>query len=77
MGLHARPATLIVKLLQHSKSDVTFTHNQEKANAKSLLSLLMLAAEKDADITIDVEGEDASYTMEKLIEAFDNQFGEG
>lgn len=76
MGLHTRPATTIVRLLQNCKSDVHFNHKQETINAKSILSILMLAAKKNSNITITVEGEDANTTMEKLIEAFDNQFGE-
>lgn len=76
LGLHTRPATTIVKLLQSCKSDVTFIHKKEKVNAKSILSLLMLAARKNSKITIEIEGEDASPTMEKLVEAFDNHFGE-
>jgi phosphocarrier protein HPr len=75
-GLHTRPATTIVKLLQNCKSDVYFIHKNEKVNAKSILSLLMLAARKNAHITIEVDGEDANLTMEKLVEAFENQFGE-
>ncbi len=76
MGLHTRPATIIVKLLQHCKSSVYFTHRRETVNAKSILSILMLAARKNSRITVRVEGEDADLTMEKLIEAFENQFGE-
>jgi phosphocarrier protein HPr len=76
LGLHTRPATTIVKLLQNCRSDVYFTHKQEKVNAKSILSLLMLAAKKNSKITIEVIGEDANLTMEKLVEAFENQFGE-
>ncbi len=76
MGLHTRPATTIVKLLQSCKSDVYFTHKKETINAKSILSILMLAARKNSKITIMVDGEDANLTMEKLIEAFENQFGE-
>jgi phosphocarrier protein len=76
MGLHTRPATTIVKLLQNCKSDVYFTHKQETVNAKSILSILMLAATKNSKITIVVDGEDADSIMDKLVEAFENQFGE-
>ncbi len=78
LGLHTRPATTIVKLLQNCRSEVSFTHKQETVDAKSILSLLMLAASKDALITIEVEGEeaDAALTMSKLVEAFENEFGE-
>lgn len=76
MGLHTRPATTIVKMLQNCKSDVFFTHKKDTINAKSILSILMLAARKNARITISVEGDDASVTMDKLVDAFENQFGE-
>lgn len=76
MGLHTRPATAIVKLLQNCKSDVTFTYKKETVNAKSILSILMLAAKQNTRITITVEGEDAPEIMEKLVNLFDNEFGE-
>lgn len=75
MGLHTRPATAIVKMLQSCKSNVFFTHKKHTINAKSILSILMLAARKNAKITISVEGEDADDVMNKLVEAFDNHFG--
>ena len=76
LGLHTRPATVIVQLLQNCKSHVTFTYKCETINAKSILSILMLAAKKNSIITIDVEGEDAEQIAEKLVAAFENQFGE-
>jgi phosphocarrier protein HPr len=76
MGLHTRPATVIVKLLQNCKSDVLFTSRHLTVNAKSILSLLMLAAKKNSKITITVQGDDAKDTLDKLIEVFDNGFGE-
>jgi phosphocarrier protein len=76
MGLHTRPAAAIVKLLQNCKSDVLFTYRRETINAKSILSILMLAAKKNSRITITVEGADAEETMNMLITAFENKFGE-
>jgi len=77
LGLHTRPATLIVKLLQDSKSEVFFTYKKETINAKSILSILMLAAHKNALITVQVKGEDAQHTMDQITEAFEQKFGEG
>jgi len=74
LGLHMRPAMAIVKLLEHCESDVSFTYKDKKVNAKSLLSLLLLAAGKNSTLTIEVNGEDANLTMEKLVEAFESQF---
>lgn len=76
MGLHTRPATTIVKLLQNAKSNVSFTYKQETIDAKSILSILMLAARRNSSITITVDGEDAEATMNSLVEAFENNFGE-
>lgn len=76
LGLHARPATIIAKLLQTSKSTVLFTHRKETINARSIMSILMLAASKNSQITITVEGEDADATMKRLVKAFETQFGE-
>lgn len=76
MGLHTRPATAIVKLLQNAKSNVYFTYKHETVNAKSILSILMLAARKNSKITITVEGDDAGKTMKDLVDAFTNNFEE-
>lgn len=76
MGLHARPATEIVKLLQNSQSEVTFILGLMKINAKNILGILMLAAPKNAVITVQIEGKDAQETMDKLKYAFDGKFGE-
>lgn len=76
LGLHARPATVIVKLLQEATSSVSFTYRNETINAKSIMSILMLAATKNSLITVVVEGEDASAMMDKIVAAFENQFEE-
>jgi phosphocarrier protein len=55
---------------------VLFTYKQLTVNAKSILSILMLAARKNSRITIAIEGEDAEETLSKLVEAFDSKFGE-
>lgn len=76
LGLHARPATVIVKMLQETKSSVTFTYHEETINAKSIMSILMLAAAKNSVIRIEVEGDDAEEVMNKLSLAFERGFGE-
>ncbi len=76
LGLHARPATVIAKLLQGTSSSVSFTYRNETINARSIMSILMLAATKNSLITVIVEGEDAGETMDKIVMAFENKFGE-
>lgn len=76
MGLHTRPATEIVKMLQNTRSYVHFTYKHETVNAKSILSILMLAAKKNSSITITIDGEDANSTMDMLVRGFEQHFGE-
>jgi phosphocarrier protein len=76
LGLHIRPAAAIVKLLQTSKCKVFFTYKKETVNAKSIMSILMLAAKKNSSITITIEGSEAKVLMKKLIEYFEKGFGE-
>ncbi len=76
LGLHTRPAAAIVKLLQPRKSAVSFTYKNETINARSIMSILMLAAKKNAVIEVAVDGEDAEGTMQQLMLAFDAEFGE-
>ena len=76
LGLHTRPAAAIVKLLQPKKSSVLFVSRNETINARSIMSILMLAASKNTSIEIIVEGIDAEITMEQLVAAFEHEFGE-
>jgi len=76
LGLHTRPATVIVKMLQSYKSSVHFTYKKDIINARSIMSILMLALRKNASIQITVEGDDAEETISALVNAFENQFWE-
>lgn len=75
-GLHTRPATTIVKILQRFQSDVTFSCKKSTANAKSILGLLALAATRGTTITITCEGQDSHSAMQALVEGFESRFGE-
>ena len=76
LGLHARPASALTKLLQHSKSTVTISYRDKTADARSIISMLMLAIARNSEIILTVEGEDADETAKRLARAFENQFGE-
>lgn len=76
LGLHARPAAMISKLLQGSKSQVTLSYRQETVNARSIMSILMLAIKKNSLVTLTIEGDDAEEILVKLVSAFETQFGE-
>jgi phosphocarrier protein len=76
LGLHIRPATVIVKMLQGCSSNVFFTLRDQTVNAKSIMSLLVLSAQRNAKVTIVVDGDDAESVLEKLLKGFEEQFGE-
>ncbi len=76
LGLHIRPAAAIVKILQNTKSSVLFTFKNETINAKSIMSILMLAARKNSVITITIDGKDSKVIMQKLVNGFEKGFGE-
>ena len=76
LGLHIRPATAIVKMLQKTQASVFFTCKNETVNARSIMSILMLMAKKKSKIMITVDGSDAEKTMQMLVQAFDHRFGE-
>lgn len=76
LGLHVRPATTIARLLQKRKAKVTLTYKGETVNARSIMSIMILAAPRNAKLKIEVEGCDAKETLEDLLQAFDKKFWE-
>ena len=76
LGLHTRPSTAIVQLLQNCKSDVFFKYKKHTINAKSILSILMLAIRKNSKIVVTVEGEDSLLVKKTLEKAFEDKFGD-
>ena len=65
-GLHARPAALFVQLANKFDSKITVTKEGQEVNGKSIMGILMLAAEKGSEILIVAEGEDAKEAIEAI-----------
>jgi phosphotransferase system HPr (HPr) family protein len=76
VGLHARPAALFVKTAKRYESDIKVTHGEKEGNAKSILSVLTLGVNQDAEITIQAEGSDADEALEALQGLIEDNFGE-
>lgn len=76
LGLHARPAALFVQTSNKFKSHVTVTKNGEEVNGKSIMGLMMLAAEQGSKIIVKVEGEDAKELLARLEELIIKKFDE-
>jgi phosphocarrier protein HPr len=75
-GLHARPSALLVRTLQPFACQATVEHDGHPANARSILSLLSLAAGYDSSLTFTFQGSDASKALMAVKHLFDTQFGE-
>lgn len=67
-GLHARPAAIFVQLANKYDSDITIIKDDQEVNGKSIMGILMLAAEKGSKITIIAKGDDAEAAVEELSE---------
>jgi phosphocarrier protein len=76
VGLHARPASLFVQAAEKYSCEITVTHGDLTANAKSILSVLTLGVSQGAEITINAEGDDAEEALAALVELVNSNFGE-
>ena len=75
-GLHARPAAKIVKAAARYKSSVTLTRDDLEVNGKSIMGVMMLAAEYGSMLTLRADGPDAQDAIEALASLIANKFGE-
>jgi phosphocarrier protein HPr len=76
LGIHARPAAEIVKAAARFKSSITIIRDDLEVNAKSIMGVMMLAAEFGATITLRATGEDAEAALDALSAVIANKFGE-
>lgn len=75
-GIHARPAAEIVKLAAKYRSDITVTRDDLEVNGKSIMGVMMLAAECGATVRLRAEGPDADAALDALEDLIINRFGE-
>lgn len=73
-GLHARPASVLVKTASKFKSDFFIKMYGYKVNGKSILGVMTLAAESGAEMELILEGPDEEEALEKISELFENKF---
>jgi len=74
-GLHARPAAALVSLANKFESQIFLLKDDTKVNAKSILGVLVLAAESGSTVEVEAEGEDAEQAVEDIIKLAENGFG--
>jgi phosphocarrier protein len=76
LGIHARPAAEIVKTAGKFKSNVIIVRDDLEVNAKSIMGVMMLAAENGATIVLRATGDDAEAALDALTIVIANKFGE-
>lgn len=75
-GLHARPAAEIVKVSAKFQSEVTLSRDGMEVNGKSIMGVMMLAAECGATLVLRAEGSDADAALDALADLILRKFGE-
>ena len=76
VGLHARPASLLVQMATRFSSSVTLISNGRSADAKRILQVLQLGAECGATVAVCAEGDDAAAAVEAIGALILQQFHE-
>ena len=76
LGLHARAASQLVSLASSFASEVELIKGFQRANGKSIMGVMMLAASKNTELDLVVNGEDEVQAVEKLEALINTRFGE-
>ena len=75
-GLHARPAAEIVKLSSKFNCDITIVRDDLEVNGKSIMGVMMLAAEYGSNILVRANGPDAEQAVNATADLVAAKFGE-
>jgi phosphocarrier protein HPr len=76
LGIHARPAAMIVRITNKFKAEVFVEKDEEQVNGKSIMGLMMLAAGKGSKVKFLATGEDAQQMLTELEQLFARKFDE-
>ena len=76
MGIHARPAAMIVRITNKFKADVFVEKDEEQVNGKSIMGLMMLAAGPGSKLQIHAEGADAAAAIAAIEALLKRKFDE-
>ena len=77
LGIHARPAQNIVKIAaKYKQTEFFITKDDDRINGKSIMGVLMLAAECGSSVTLEVNGENEVELLDELEQLFNDKFYE-
>lgn len=73
-GLHQRPAMKVIETSSRFRSDIFLLKGEQRCNAKSIIDVIMLAAEKGTELVVEAIGDDAAAAIQAMEELFANKF---
>ena len=76
MGIHARPAAMIVRVANKYIAEVMVEKDDEQVNGKSIMGLMMLAAGNGSKLRFTASGSDADALLSDMKALFERQFEE-
>jgi len=76
VGIHARPAALLVQMAEKYDADIFFEKDNNRVNGRSVLGIMLLAAACNSKVTIIAEGADEAAAVEAIEQLFNDRFGE-
>jgi len=76
LGLHARPSALLVKAATKYISEFFIEKDGMKVNGKSIMGVMMLAAEYKSKLVLTADGVDAEYLLDEIVKLFQARFDE-
>jgi phosphocarrier protein len=75
-GLHARPAAMIVTTASKYQSEFFISKDGVRVNGKSIMGVMMLAAEMGSELTLELDGPDEIQALADIIKVIESKFGE-
>jgi phosphocarrier protein NPr len=75
-GLHVRAATMLANALKAFEAEVTLSHGEQSANAKSVMHLLLLTAAQGSQVEVSAVGNQAQEALEAVSSVIEDGFGE-
>lgn len=76
LGLHARPATLLVQTASRFTAEITIGRDGHVSDGKSIIGVLMLGAGPGTRLNLTARGEDAQQALDAVEALFRSRFGE-
>ncbi|MFT4058790.1 MAG: HPr family phosphocarrier protein [Legionella sp.] len=77
LGLHARASAKFVSTAARYQSHIEVTKNSQTVNGKSIMGIMMLAANQGSELLLEIEGPDETQMHDALVYLINDYFGEG